>query len=302
MKKTRIKVDKLMNKRYNGTNKNILEDFSMAFCTKCGAPMEDGAQFCTSCGHGAGQPVTASGASALRAFTAKNNVLILALLGGMALSLLFGFIVNVGGGVFSALVSAAISGILVYGVFLCWSQANKTDADPTAGFTIVKVFTILEIVAYALGGFVCLLFSLLFFSAQDLISDLMEDLLYESDEFYDLFEELVEAWDIGGWDEFCSMFGTIFFLLAAYCIVLIFLYCKPLLKHIASLKGAVTLDGPVVVPPVLPIMMFVIAGVGLISMFMVPGGVLGVFSSLISIATSVVGGLLLLNAKKELVH
>ena len=49
-------------------------------------------------------------------------------------------------------------------------------------------------------------------------------------------------------------------------------------------------------------MMFVIAGVGLISMFMVPGGVLGVFSSLISIATSVVGGLLLLNAKKELVH
>ena len=279
MKKTRIKVDKLMNKRYNGTNKNILEDFSMAFCTKCGAPMEDGAQFCTSCGHGAGQPVTASGASALRAFTAKNNVLILALLSGMALSLLFGFIVNVGGGVFSALVSAAVSGILVYGVFLCWSQANKTDAYPTAGFTIVKVFTIIEIVAYSLGGFVCLLFSLLFFSAQDLISDLMEDLLYESDEFYDLFEELVEAWDIGGWDEFCSMFGTIFFL-----------------------KGAVTLDSPVVVPPVLPIMMFVIAGVGLISMFMVPGGVLGVFSSLISIATSVVGGLLLLNAKKELVH
>ncbi len=274
----------------------------MAFCTKCGAPMDDGAAFCSACGQGAGQAVAPTGASAIRAFTLKNNVLILALMGCMALSLLLGFIGNVGAGFLTALFSTAISGLLVYGVFLCWSQNNKTGAYPTAGFTIAKVFTIIELVVYSLGTLILLLLSLMSFAVQEAISDLMEDLLYESDEFYELFEDFVDAWDIGGWDELCSILGTLFFLGAVYCILLIFMYCAPLLKHIGSMKNAVTLDGPVKVPSVLPIMMFVIVGVGFISMFILPTGAMGILSSLVSMGSTVIGGLLLLKAKKELVR
>ena len=274
----------------------------MAFCTKCGAPMNDGAAFCSACGQGAGQTVAPTGASAIRAFTLKNNVLILALMGCMALSLLLGFIGNVGSSFLVALVGTAISGLLVYGVFLCWSQNNKTGAYPTAGFTIVKVFTIIEIVVYSLGTLLLLLLSLMSFAVQEAISDLMEDLLYEYDEFYEWFEDFVDAWDIGGWDELCALLGTLFFLGAVYCILLIFMYCVPLLKHLGSLKAAVTLDGPVKVPSILPIMMFVTIGVGFIFMFILPTGAMGVLSSLVSMGGTAIGGLLLLKAKKELVH
>ena len=274
----------------------------MAFCTKCGAPMDDGAAFCSACGQGAGQTVAPTGASAIRAFTLKNNVLILALMGCMALSLLLGFISSVGAGFLTALFSAAISGLMVYAVYLCWSQNNKTGAYPTAGFTIVKVFTIIEIVGYAICTLPLLLLSMMCFAAQDAISDLMEDLLYESDEFYELFEEFVDAWDIGGWDELCGLLGTLLFLGAVYFILMIFMYCVPLLKHLGSLKTAVTLDGPVKVPSILPIMMFVIVGVGFISMFVLPTGAMGILSSLVSMGSAAIGGLLLLKAKKELVH
>ena len=274
----------------------------MAFCTKCGAPMDDGAAFCSACGQGAGQTVAPTGASAIRAFTLKNNVLILALMGCMALSLLLGFISSVGAGFLTALFSAAISGLMVYAVYLCWSQNNKTGAYPTAGFTIAKVFTIIELVVYSLGTLLLLLLSLMSFAVQDAISDLMEDLLYESEEFYELFEDFVDAWDIGGWDELCALLGTLFFLGAVYCILLIFMYCAPLLKHIGSLKTAVTLDGPVKVPSILPIMMFVIVGVGFISMFILPTGAMGILSSLVSMGSTAIGGLLLLKAKKELVR
>jgi hypothetical protein len=130
----------------------------------------------------------------------------------------------------------------------------------------------------------------------------LEDLIYESDEFYELFEEFVDAWDIGGWDELCGFLGTLFFLGAVYCILLIFMYCAPLLKHIGSMKNAVTLDGPVKVPSILPIMMFVIIGVGFISMFILPTGVMSILSSLVSMGSTAIGGLLLLKAKKELVR
>lgn len=274
----------------------------MAFCTKCGAPMGDGAAFCTACGQGAGQTVAPTGASAIRAFTLKNNVLILALMGCMALSLLLGFIGNVGSGFLGALVGTAISGLLVYGVFLCWSQNNKTGAYPTAGFTIAKVFTIIELVVYSLGTLLLLLFSLMCFAVQDAIIELIEDLIYESDEFYELFEDFVDAWDIGGWDELCALLGTLFFLGAVYCILLIFMYCAPLLKHIGSMKNAVTLDGPVKVPSILPIMMFVTIGVGFIFMFILPTDAMGILSSLVSMGSTAIGGLLLLKAKKELVR
>ena len=56
------------------------------------------------------------------------------------------------------------------------------------------------------------------------------------------------------------------------------------------------------VPSILPIMMFVIVGVGFISMFILPTGVMGVLSSLVSMGGTAIGGLLLLKAKKELVR
>lgn len=264
--------------------------------------MNDGAAFCTACGQGAGQTVAPTGASAIRAFTLKNNVLILALMGCMALSLLLGFIGNVGSSFLVALVGTAISGLLVYGVFLCWSQNNKTGAYPTAGFTIAKVFTIIELVVYSLGTLIFLLFSLMSFAVQDAIIELIEDLLYESDEFYEWFEDFVDAWNIGGWDELCALLGTLFFLGAVYCILLIFMYCAPLLKHIGSMKNAVALDGPVKVPSILPIMMFVTIGVGFIFMFILPTGVIRILSSLVSMGSTAIGGLLLLKAKKELVR
>ena len=274
----------------------------MAFCTKCGAPMGDGASFCSACGQGVGQPVAPSGASAIRAFTLKNNVLILALMGCMALGLLLGFISNVGAGFLPALLGTAISGLMVYAVYLCWSQANKTGAYPTAGFTIVKVFTIIELVVYAICTLPLLLLSVMCFAAQDAISEVLWDLSYESEEFYELFEAFVDAWDISGWDELCGLLGTLLFLGAVYFILLIFMYCAPLLKHLSSLKNAVTLDGPAKVPSILPIMMFVTVGVSFIFMFIIPTGVMSILSSLVSMGGTAIGGLLLLKAKKELVH
>ena len=208
--------------------------------------------------------------------------------------MLLGFISSVGAGFLTALFSAAISGLMVYAVYLCWSQANKTGAYPTAGFTIVKVFTIIEIVGYAICTLPLLLLSMMCFAAQDAISEILGDLIYESDEFYELFEEFVDAWDIGGWDELCGFLGTLFFLGAVYFILLIFMYCAPLLKHIGSMKNAVIADGPVKVPSILPIMMFVTIGVSFIFMFIIPTGVMSILSSLVSMGGTAIGGLLLI--------
>ncbi|MBO7157112.1 MAG: hypothetical protein J6W31_00755, partial [Clostridia bacterium] len=62
------------------------------------------------------------------------------------------------------------------------------------------------------------------------------------------------------------------------------------------------LDGPVKVPSILPIMMFVTIGVGFIFMFILPTGVIRILSSLVSMGSTAIGGLLLLKAKKELVR
>jgi hypothetical protein len=49
-------------------------------------------------------------------------------------------------------------------------------------------------------------------------------------------------------------------------------------------------------------MMFVTIGVGFIFMFILPTDVMGILSSLVSMGSTAIGGLLLLKAKKELVR
>lgn len=270
----------------------------MAFCTKCGAPVADGAAFCTSCGQGVGQPVVTSGASAVRAFTVKNNILILALMGGLALSVLLSFISGLAndGGFFATLLSAVISALPVLAVFLLWSQGSKTGDYPTAGFTIIKVINIISIVLQSIAGFFLIICGL----AVEAMSEFIGDLLDGIPDLEDALDTFVDIFGIDSIDGLFGMIAFIFFATGAYAIALIFLYNVPLNKNCNALKKMVLKNEKATISGLLPIMLWVNVGLSFIGIFIIPGGVLGVFGTLIGMATNACGALLLMQAKKEL--
>ena len=138
------------------------------FCTKCGAQIESDAKFCPVCGTATqgtpapqtvARPATVNAgtiADKLRAFAAKNQIILLVALGCTFLSVLMSFIrdVDVSGFGVTALLSAAISAVPAVAVLLLYLECQKTGKFDTLGFKIIKIYSWVLIGLVAFAGIV----------------------------------------------------------------------------------------------------------------------------------------------------
>lgn len=272
--------------------------FSMAFCPQCGAPLPDGAKFCMSCS----ARITAfgsEGSSALRMFILKNSGLITTVAVGLCINLVLSFISNLlVNGVFAALVTAVMSGLTVWALFSFLRQAKRSEPIPAAGFTVIKVVAIIELVAMALVGSLMLLSGFVISSEEG--SKMVEQVLREDPASR---ETLTELGNLLGTNDFGELFGfltVVMFVIGGVCVAFIFLYGVPLIKNCNAMRNLVTMNVPVKLSRVLPVTLWIIVGLNAFSLLLMAGGILGMISSLIAIAVYSCGALLLRNASQEL--
>lgn len=272
----------------------------MAFCTKCGAPMDDGAAFCSACGQGAGQTVAPTGASAIRAFTLTNNTLILALIGCLGANILFTFISNLAAdaGFLGALFACVLPGLIVAGIAMAWAQGSKVGDYPTAGFTMIKVVNIINIVVMSIASFFCFLCGFLMSAMDDFLEDILEMLADTVPDFEDMFIELVEELDIYDYEVFQAIFTITFFIMGIVFIAAIFLFYVPTLKTCSALKTLVTKGAGVKFSGLLKGMLWFAGVVSVFGIFTTD--VLALFTNLFAAGAYICAALLYTKATKEL--
>ncbi len=271
----------------------------MAFCPKCGAPLPNGANYCMSCSARVAD-FGSEGSSALRTFILKNSGLITSVIVGLCINLALSFISNLlVNGVFSALVAAVMPGLTAWALFSFLGQAKHPAPFSTTGFTVIKVVTIIELVAMALLGSLMLLSGFVISSEDG--AKMVEQVLREDPDSWETMVELTKQLKLNDIEALFRFLTVVMFVIGTVCAVFIFLYCVPLIRNCNAMKNLVSMGAPVKLSRVLPVTLWIIVGMNAMGLLTMAGGVLGMISSMIAIAVYSCGALLLQKAAKEIV-
>ena len=270
----------------------------MAFCPKCGSPMFDGAQYCMSCG-GNINPLGAGGASAFRMFMLKNHALIRVALTATCVSFVLTFLVNIVQGFFGLILSA-LPGLMAGALLFIASQENKTGPFPSSGFTVIKVCTIISLVLASLAAAVMFLYGAVLNSSKDMADMVLEEAYKLNPDSEAGVEYLKEVLGIHSAEELLGFLAGVMLAIGAVLVAVVFLYYVPLLRTCTSVKWFVLANVPAKISVLLPISLWISAGISLLGMAFIVPGIFNILSLVASITSDVCFALLLQNASKEL--
>lgn len=270
----------------------------MAFCPKCGSPMFDGAQYCMSCG-GNINPLGAGGASAFRMFMLKNHALIRVALTATCVSFVLTFLVNIVQGFFGLILSA-LPGLMAGALLFIASQENKTGPFPSSGFTVIKVCTIISLVLASLAAAVMFLYGAVLNSSKDMADMVLEEAYKLNPDSEAGVEYLNEVLGTHSAEELLGFLAGVMLAIGAILVAVVFLYYVPLLRTCTSVKWFVLANVPAKISVLLPISLWISAGISLLGMAFIVPGIFNILSLVASITSDVCFALLLQNASKEL--
>lgn len=270
----------------------------MAFCPKCGSPMFDGAQYCMSCG-GNINPLGAGGASAFRMFMLKNHALIRVALTATCVSFVLTFLVNIVQGFFGLILSA-LPGLMAGALLFIASQENKTGPFPSSGFTVIKICTIISLVLASLAAAVMFLYGAVLNSSKDMADMVLEEAYKLNPDSEAGVEHLKEVLGTHSAEELLGFLAGVMLARGAVLVAVVFLYYVPLLRTCTSVKWFVLANVPAKISVLLPISLWISAGISLLGMAFIVPGIFNILSLVASITSDVCFALLLQNASKEL--
>ena len=272
----------------------------MAFCPKCGSPMFDGAQYCMSCG-GNINPLGAGGASAFRMFMLKNHTLIRVALTATCVSFVLTFLVNtLQSGLFLGLILSALPGLMAGALLFIASQEGKVGPFPSTGFTVIKVCTIISLVLASLAAAVMFLYGAVLNSSKDMADMVLEEAYKLNPDSEAGVEYLKEVLGIHSAEELLGFLAGVMLAIGAVLVAVVFLYYVPLLRTCTSVKWFVLANVPAKISVLLPISLWISAGISLLGMAFIVPGIFNILSLVASITSDVCFALLLQNASKEL--
>ncbi len=155
----------------------------MAFCIRCGSPLQDGSRFCAACGAPQETPQatpqsnpynnsytensypqgiqTSAAGTRLRMFLLQNNTLMYSLIILLAINAflnLLGILItsNKASDFVSAILSLTLPVITICALEMIQTQCKKNGFFPTAGFTTLQVVSIIQAVCLFILALLCL--------------------------------------------------------------------------------------------------------------------------------------------------
>lgn len=260
--------------------------------------MFDGAQYCMSCG-GNINPLGAGGASAFRMFMLKNHALIRVALTATCVSFVLTFLVNIVQGFFGLILSA-LPGLMAGALLFIASQENKTGPFPSSGFTVIKVCTIISLVLASLAAAIMFLYGAVLNSSKDMADMVLEEAYKLNPDSEAGVEYLNEVLGTHSAEELLGFLAGVMLAIGAILVAVVFLYYVPLLRTCTSVKWFVLANVPAKISVLLPISLWISAGISLLGMAFTVPGIFNILSLVASITSDVCFALLLQNASKEL--